>query len=125
MAEAKQVTVKFLDLAVKYDENGVPIFGAQAGEIVELAEDQAQRWIRRGKAELYDGSAEAGAVVDLQAPATLEEIMDAIGRLDHENKDLWTAQGVPTVQALESLLDNRKVDAKQRDLAWVKMKRAK
>lgn len=125
MAEAKTVVVKFVELAVKYDENGVPVFGAQAGEIMELAEDQAQRWIRRGKAEIYDGTAEAGAVVDLQAPATLEEIMDAIGRLDPENKDLWTAQGVPTVQALESLLDNRKVDAKQRDLAWVKMKRAK
>lgn len=124
-AEVKQLTVKFTDIAVKYDEHDAPIFGAQAGEVVTLPEDQAQRWIRRGKAELYDGSAAAGEVLDLTQPATLDEIIEVIGGLDTANPDLWTAQGVPTVQALESALGNRKVEAKQRDLAWVKFKKAR
>jgi hypothetical protein len=112
--------VKFTENVVLYDENGVPRYGYQAGEIAELENDVAHRWLRRGKAEPYDGTAEASEVLPVREPATLEEVIAAIPLIDAEDRALWTAQGLPKVDALETVLENRTVSGEIRDLAFVK-----
>lgn len=115
-----KLKVKFIENVVKYDADNNPVFGAQAGEVMELPFDQAQRWLRRNKCEMYEG-ADAGEVVAVSSdPVTLDEVIDAIAALDQDNADLWTASGLPQLKALEALVGNRKVNKELRDLAWLK-----
>lgn len=48
------------------------------------------------------------------------DIAGAIGKLDPDNKDHWTADGKPDANALSDLLD-RRVSAAERDAAWAAM----
>lgn len=112
--------VKFTENVVLYDENNVPRYGFQAGEVAELPDDVAHRWLRRGKAEVYDGSAAVAEVLPVREPATLEDVIGAIPLIDVEDRSLWTAQGLPKVDALETVLENRTVSGEIRDLAYVK-----
>lgn len=115
------IKVKFIDNVVLYNADGTPRYGYQEGEVKELADDVAQRWLRRNKCEIYDGTAEEGTVVAQTEPATLDDVMGAIELIDRDDASQWTATGMPQVKALETVLGNRKVTAELRDLAWVKL----
>lgn len=111
--------VKFLENVVHYDHENKPIYGYQEGEVADLRDDVANRWVRRNKATPHDGAEEAETIIPL-LPATLEEVIDAIGKLDKADEKVWTKNGLPQVSALEAILGNRKITAEQRDLAAIK-----
>jgi hypothetical protein len=115
------IKVKFIENVVLYEADGTPRYGFQEGEIKELADDVAHRWLRRNKCEVYDGAAEEGALVAQTEPATLDDVMGAIELVDRDDASLWTHTGMPQVKALETVLGNRKVTKELRDLAWVKL----
>ena len=117
--------VKFVENVVLRDENEKPKFGYREGEVAELADDVAQHWLRRGKAVPYDGAAEAADLLGPVLPATLDEVIAACALVDPTDEGQWTGHGMPRVEALETLLENRKVDANTRDLAWVKFTEGK
>lgn len=51
-------------------------------------------------------------------PLTVAEITEAIGKLDKDKAELWTADGAPQVKALAEVL-GREVTAAQRNEAWM------
>ena len=60
--------VKFTADAIKRDEKGAINFSAKRGDMLELADDQAQRWIRRNMAlPLDEAQAREKAEADKRA----------------------------------------------------------
>jgi len=54
MENENPVRVIFTQRAVMADASGNVSFEAQPNDVRDLRADQAQRWIRRGMAEIYD-----------------------------------------------------------------------
>lgn len=91
--------------------------------------------LREGEVELDDKAAadflQVGAVVAIAAPAAapatkaapedeaerLAAIKDAIGKLNIDNGDLWTAAGKPQTVAIAEII-GWPVSAADRDAAW-------
>ena len=61
--------VKFTDHAILQHRDGVVEFEAQAGEIRDLKEDVAQRWMKRNKAVLFSEEDEIQEMVEEEAKA--------------------------------------------------------
>lgn len=59
--------VKFTDHAILKHGDGVVEFEAQAGEVLDLNEDVAQRWMKRNKAVLFSEEDEIQEMVEAEA----------------------------------------------------------
>ena len=75
--------------------------------------DRADLPLARRAAEL-----DASAPEPAPEPAPgLDDIVEAIGRLDRDDRSLWTRRGPPRVDAIEALL-GRQITAAERNAAW-------
>lgn len=88
----------------------------KAREAAEVAEQE------RIEQAIEDGKKRAAAAAKLKedddAP-TEEQIIEAIGKLDPDNKEHWTNSGAPQVVTLEGIL-GKQISAAERDVAWAK-----
>ena len=68
---------------------------------------------------LDDSLSSVNVISALSGPKefTQEQILEAMAELDLENKDLFTADDVPTTKALEDILGGN-ITAEQRNSAW-------
>lgn len=80
------------------------------GDKVELEGAEAERLINAGK--VREAKSPLHVVVDL------EEVVTAIGGLSSADNSAWTAEGLPTVEALAKAL-GKTITAKERDAAWL------
>lgn len=55
---------------------------------------------------------------DAEPTFTTEQIVNAIIKLDKDNKDLFTGDGLPTTKAIENELGGN-ISADERDAAWI------
>lgn len=81
------------------------------GKTVTMPEKDAEPLLALGVIKPAASSAGSDGEV------TREEIIQAIGRLDPGNKDLWTSGGKPQVSAIEAVL-GKQISAGDRDAAW-------
>ncbi len=86
-------------------------------------EHNGQAYSADSEIELSKKAAEAllelNVISALSGPKefTQEQILEAMAELDLENKDLFTADDVPTTKALEDILGGN-ITAEQRNSAW-------
>ncbi len=64
--------VKFIEHAILQHRDGVVEFEAKAGEVLDLKEDVAQRWMKRNKAVLFSQDDELAEMVEEEAKAEAE-----------------------------------------------------
>lgn len=93
----------------------------EVGGSVTMEADQAKHLVDSGVLSTSKDKADPPPTPD---PATVEQIVEAIGKLDKENKDHWMKSGAPQVKALEAVLDNLTVSAADRDAAWANYQEA-
>lgn len=74
-------------------------------------------------AEVKKLSGSKGGAKKDPAPVTEAQIIEAIGKLDKENTEMWTSSGAPQVSSLEDILETQ-ITADQRDAAWEKYQEA-
>jgi hypothetical protein len=77
-----------------------------------IPEDAAEWALKNKHAELPAKKNSAPAT-----PLTMDEIVEATGKLDKADPSLWTAANAPQVKALAEIL-GRDVTADQRNEAW-------
>jgi hypothetical protein len=97
----------------RFAHGGLKVKEYQAGDEPQTIPDDAARWALENKhAELPAKKNPAAS-----GPLTMDEIVEAIGKMDKADPSLWTAANAPQVKALAEIL-GRDVTADQRNEAW-------
>ena len=101
--------------SIKYKANDVVVLDEKAGEAYDSLDSNSDA-VNYCLKELGSKAIEH-KVKKTESDVSVEEIIEAIGLLEADNADNWTADNKPQVKALEGLL-GKDITAEQRDEAF-------